>query len=246
MTLLGGNAKVMVKLMWKFRILLIGEDSPVIELFCQQLIDSDFEVHRSRSALKGLDLALEKQPDVILLNCRQGNFANLQLSRSLREALEGQDVSVIVIGENDDALSRRSALEAGADDYLAEKAGKRHLLSRINRILRGDPDDGGRVLTYADVEMDVDRYRVRRRGVALSLTTTQFKLLRHFLEHPHRVFTRTRLKEEVWGADSNIDETTINASIRRIRQVLGSVGGPELIRTVRGIGYSLDGNGNDH
>lgn len=224
--------------------LIIGEMDSITDLFSRHLTRAGFEVNHRTSALGGLEIALQKQPNLILLNCREGDFANMQLSRSLREELLGEDFSIVIIGEKDDAITRRFALEAGANDYIVDKGEEQDLLFRVDRILRGDPHCDSRVLRYADVEMDLERHRVRRRDVALSLTATQFNLLRHFMEHPHHVFTRTRLREEVWGANRDIDEKTVNAAIHRIRQELDSAGGPPLIRTVRGIGYSLDGGGN--
>ena len=98
----------------------------------------------------------------------------------------------------------------------------------------------GEQLAYRDIEMDVEAHRVRRGGKPVQLGPTEFRLLRHFLEHPGRVFSRDRLLESVWQHDPDIDARTVDVHIRRLRLSLNEGGLPDLIRTVRSAGYSLD------
>jgi two-component system phosphate regulon response regulator PhoB len=91
--------------------------------------------------------------------------------------------------------------------------------------------------------MDVDGHRVRRAGKPVQLGPTEFRLLRHFLEHPGRVFSRERLLDSVWSHDSDIDARTVDVHVRRLRKALNERGRPDLIRTVRSAGYSLDADG---
>jgi two-component system phosphate regulon response regulator PhoB len=93
---------------------------------------------------------------------------------------------------------------------------------------------------YADLEMDVVAHRVRRSGEQVALGPTEFRLLKHFLEHPGRVFSRERLLDAVWSHDPDIDARTVDVHIRRLRQALNGAGRGDLIRTVRSAGYSLD------
>jgi two-component system phosphate regulon response regulator PhoB len=88
--------------------------------------------------------------------------------------------------------------------------------------------------------MDIVAHRVRRGGEYVSLGPTEFRLLKHFLEHPRRVFSRDRLLETVWSHDSEIDARTVDVHVRRLRQALNLGARPDLIRTVRSAGYSLD------
>jgi len=93
---------------------------------------------------------------------------------------------------------------------------------------------------YADVEMDVAAHRVRRGGDAIALGPTEFRLLKHLLEHPGRVFSRERLLDTVWAHDPDIDTRTVDVHVRRLRQALNMGDRPDIIRTVRSAGYSLD------
>jgi two-component system phosphate regulon response regulator PhoB len=105
------------------------------------------------------------------------------------------------------------------------------------------PALAGEQLTYADVDMDVVAHRVRRAGEQVPLGPTEFRLLKHFLEHPGRVFSRERLLDAVWSHDPDIDARTVDVHVRRLRQALNIGDRPDLIRTVRSAGYSLDSEG---
>jgi two-component system phosphate regulon response regulator PhoB len=117
----------------------------------------------------------------------------------------------------------------------------RELVARVGAVMRRiRPALAGEQLVYADVEMDVVAHRVRRGGQPVPLGPTEFRLLRHFLEHPGRVFSRERLLDAVWSHDPDIDARTVDVHVRRLRQALNGDDKPDLIRTVRSAGYSLD------
>jgi len=107
-------------------------------------------------------------------------------------------------------------------------------------LRRVRPALAGERLAYADIEMDTASHRVRRAGSPVMLGPTEFRLLKHFLEHPGRVFSRERLLDSVWSHDPDIDARTVDVHVRRLRQALNTGGQPDLIRTVRSAGYSLD------
>ncbi len=96
------------------------------------------------------------------------------------------------------------------------------------------------LLAFADVAMEPATYKVRRGGRLVNLGPTEFRVLRHFLEHPRRVFTREELLDAVWHGGTPVDARTVDAHILRLRRALNTGGGPDLIRTVRSIGYALD------
>ena len=102
------------------------------------------------------------------------------------------------------------------------------------------PALAGERLAYADIEMDTAAHRVRRGGEPINLGPTEFRLLRHCLEHPGRVFSRERLLDAVWSHDPDIDVRTVDVHVRRLRQAINAGDRPDLIRTVRSAGYSLD------
>ena len=141
-------------------------------------------------------------------------------------------------GEESDRIR---GLETGADDYVTKPFSPRELVARVGAVLRRvRPALAGEQLAYADVEMDVAAHRVRRGGDAIALGPTEFRLLKHLLEHPGRVFSRERLLDTVWAHDPDIDTRTVDVHVRRLRQALNTGDQPDLIRTVRSAGYSLD------
>ena len=144
-------------------------------------------------------------------------------------------------GEESDRIR---GLETGADDYVTKPFSPRELVARVGAVLRRvRPALVAEHLTYEDIEMDTKAHRVRRAGQYVPLGPTEYRLLRHFLENPGRVFSRERLVDSVWAHDPDIDLRTVDVHIRRLRKALNVGDRPDIIRTVRSAGYSLDSEG---
>jgi two-component system phosphate regulon response regulator PhoB len=107
-------------------------------------------------------------------------------------------------------------------------------------LRRVRPGLAGAALAFGEIEMDLAAHRVQRAGRPVQLTPSEFRLLRHLMENPRRVFSREQLLDSVWGRDREIEARTVDVQIRRVRRALNEAGGPDLIRTVRSAGYSLD------
>ena len=141
-------------------------------------------------------------------------------------------------GEEDDKIR---GLETGADDYLTKPFSPKELVARAGAVLRRvRPALAAEALSYAGLEMDLVAHRVRRDGQPIQLGPTEYRLLRHFLENPGRVFSRQQLLETVWPHSEDIELRTVDVHIRRLRLALGE---PDLVRTVRSAGYALDAEG---
>jgi two-component system phosphate regulon response regulator PhoB len=110
-------------------------------------------------------------------------------------------------------------------------------------LRRVRPALAGEALIYADIEMDTVGHKVKRSGKMVPLGPTEFRLLKHFLEHPAHVFSRERLLDSVWGHDSDIEPRTVDVHIRRLRKAINDGGHADIIRTVRSAGYALDAEG---
>jgi two-component system phosphate regulon response regulator PhoB len=138
-------------------------------------------------------------------------------------------------GEEDD---RVRGLETGADDYVTKPFSPKELVARVGAVMRRvRPAIAAETLDYAGIEMDLAGHKVRRDGKAVSLGPTEYRLLRHLLENPGRVFSREQLLESVWPHSEDIELRTVDVHVRRLRQALGE---PDIIRTVRSAGYALD------
>ncbi|MGI4731632.1 MAG: phosphate regulon transcriptional regulator PhoB [Janthinobacterium lividum] len=222
-------------------LLLVEDDPAIAELVAFHFEREGFGVVRSADGEEALLLAREKAPDVVLLDWMVPGLSGLEVCRQLRRMPTTANVPIIMLTARGQEEDRVRGLETGADDYVTKPFSPRELVARVAAVLRRvRPALAGEVLSYADVEMDTVGHRVRRDGEAVPLGPTEFRLLRHFLEHPGWVFSRERLLDAVWGHDSEIEIRTVDVHIRRLRKAMNAGGGADLIRTVRSAGYSLD------
>ena len=141
-------------------------------------------------------------------------------------------------GEEGDRIR---GLNSGADDYITKPFSPSELIARIRAVLRRTrPASETDTLSFEDLEMDLVAHKVRRNDRDIHLGPTEFRLLRHFLEHPGRVFSREQLLDRVWGPDVYVEPRTVDVHIRRLRKAINEEPELDLIRTVRSAGYALD------
>ena len=186
-------------------------------------------------------MARESPPDLVLLDWMIEGVAGIEVCRRLRRAPATAQVPIIMLTARGEEADRIRGLETGADDYVAKPFSPRELVARVGAVLRrARPALAAERLAYADLEMDLVAHKVKRAGHMVALGPTEFRLLRHFLERPGRVFSRERLLDSVWGQDSDIELRTVDVHIRRLRKAINAGGRPDVIRTVRSAGYALD------
>lgn len=231
--------------MARARLLLVEDDEALAELLSWHFEREDFDVERTADGDEALMLARENPPDLVLLDWMiEGQVSGIEVCRRLRKLPDTANVPIIMLTARGEEEDRVRGLETGADDYVTKPFSPRELVARVGAVLRRvRPALAGERLAYGGIEMDAVAHRVRRDGVALQLGPTEFRLLRHFLEHPGRVFSRERLLDSVWGRDSEIEPRTVDVHIRRLRQAINLGDRPDLIRTVRSAGYALDAEG---
>ncbi|WP_420607045.1 phosphate regulon transcriptional regulator PhoB [Novosphingopyxis sp.] len=225
----------------KPRMLLVEDDESLAELVRWHFEREEFEVRQTPDGEEALLLAREQTPDIVLLDWMIENLSGIEVCRQLRKIETTANVPIIMLtarGEEDDRIR---GFEIGADDYVTKPFSPRELVARVNAVLRRvRPALAGETLKFADVEMDTVAHKVRRDGEVVPLGPTEYRLFKHFLEHPGWVFSRERLLDSVWGHDSDIEPRTVDVHIRRLRKALNAGDRPDLIRTVRSAGYSLD------
>jgi two-component system phosphate regulon response regulator PhoB len=200
-----------------------------------------YDIVRTADGDEALLLAEERTPDLVILDWMIEGVTGIEVCRRLRRRSSTAQVPIIMLTARGEESDRIRGLETGADDYVTKPFSPRELIARIGAVLRRiRPALAGEQLVFGDVEMDVDSHRVRRGGHAIQLGPTEFRLLRHLMEQPGRVFSRERLLDAVWGHDPDIDARTVDVHIRRLRKALNQGDKPDVIRTVRSAGYSLD------
>src|SRR5690349_19219294 len=200
-----------------------------------------YDIARTADGDEALLLAEEHTPDLVVLDWMIEGVSGIEVCRRLRRRATTANVPIMMLTARGEEGDRIRGLETGADDYITKPFSPRELVARVGAVLRRvRPALAGEQLAYADVEMDVAAHRVRRGGDPIALGPTEFRLLKHLLEHPGRVFSRERLLDTVWAHDPDIDTRTVDVHVRRLRQALNNGDHPDLIRTVRSAGYSLD------
>ena len=227
--------------MARAKMLLVEDDAALAELLVYHFKREDFEVAHTPDGEEALLLAKEATPDIVLLDWMVEGLSGIEVCRRLRRMPETANIPIIMLTARGEEEDRVRGLETGADDYVTKPFSPRELVARVGAVLRRvRPALAGEQLAYADLEMDVAAHRVRRSGEQVALGPTEFRLLKHFLEHPGRVFSRERLLDAVWSHDPEIDTRTVDVHVRRLRQALNGPDRADLIRTVRSAGYSLD------
>ena len=220
------------------RLLLVEDDRPIAELVKFHFSRADFTVTTTPSGEEAQILIDEIKPDLVILDWMIEGISGIELCRRLRRNPATANLPIIMLtarGEEDDRLR---GLETGADDYVTKPFSPKELVARATAVLRRvRPALTNQKIEYSGLVMDLAAFRVTRDGVPLHLGPTEFRLLRQFIENPVRVFSRQHLLENVWPHDDDIELRTVDVHIRRLRMALGE---PEMIRTVRSVGYSLD------
>ncbi len=178
--------------------------------------------------------------DIVLLDLMLPGLPGTEVCRQIRQT---SNVPVIMVSAKDDEIDKVVGLELGADDYVTKPYSPRELVARIRAVLRRgvEPDLPPTVLEAGPVRMDVERHQVTVRGSDQRLPLKEFELLEFFLRNPGRVLTRGQLIDRIWGSDYVGDTKTLDVHVKRLRAKLEEdPSDPQLLTTVRGLGYKLD------
>jgi two-component system phosphate regulon response regulator PhoB len=227
------------------KILLVEDDVHLVELISYNLEKENFDVVRTPDGEEALVLAQEEKPDLVILDWMIANLSGIEVCRQLRRLPATANLPIVMLTARAEEADRIRGLETGADDYVTKPFSPRELIARVRALLRRlRPALQGGQLDYAGISMDTTSHKVTREGRAVQLGPTEFRLLRHFLEHPGRVFSREQLLDSVWGRDVYVEQRTVDVHIRRLRKAINANPGgeefPDVIRTVRSAGYALD------
>lgn len=222
-------------------ILLVEDEAALVTLLTYNLEKAGFEVRAAMDGDEGLTMIAERLPDLVVLDWMLPEVSGIEICRQIRRNKVTARLPVIMLTARGEEADRLRGLETGADDYITKPFSPKELIARIRAVLRRSrPATSADELSFADVRLDLAAHRVTRNGREVHLGPTEFRLLRHFLENPGRVFSRERILDAVWGEDAYVEPRTVDVHIRRLRKALNDSGGADLIRTVRAAGYALD------
>lgn len=220
----------------KGSILLVEDDPVIAEFVATELRLEGYAVLIEPDGVRGLLAARQNSPDLVILDRMLPGMDGGEICHRLRQT---SDVPIIMLTALGSLHDRVEGLNLGANDYLAKPFALEELIARINAQLRARAPRAKTMLAFADLSVDLDTHEASRGNRPLSLTPTEFELLRYLLEHARQVKTREQIVQAVWGYDFVGETNVVDVYIRYLRTKIEQPGQPRLIHTVRGIGYIL-------
>jgi DNA-binding response OmpR family regulator len=223
---------------------LVADDEARIRDILRSYLEADgFDVVEAGDGEEALRRARERTPDVAVLDVMMPGLDGIEVLRQLRSE---SDVYVIMLTAKSEEVDKLVGLSVGADDYVTKPFSPREVVARVRAVLRRqrlrEPSAPGERLVFDDLTIDTARREVERHGESVALSALEFDLLVALARAPGRVLSRTELLQRVWGWDFYGDERVVDVHIRSIRRALGDrADAPELIGTVRGVGYKFLG-----
>ena len=223
------------------RILIVDDEERIRSLVASYLKSDGFEVVEADNGRDALAEVERRKPDLVIMDVRMPGMDGFEALSEIRKI---SDVYVIMLTARAEETDRIVGLSVGADDYVTKPFSPRELVARVKAVLRrarsSSSTNSADRLEFDSVVIDVGRREVIRNGVPTELTALQFDLLATLAESPGRVFSRGQLIERVWGWDFYGDERIVDVHIRNLRKALADeASDPEVIGTVRGVGYKL-------
>ena len=222
----------------KDKILIVEDEGAIRDMLGYALMKAGFlceeaaDTQAARSTLKAA------RPDLILLDWMLPGMSGIDYARRLKSAPETRDIPIIMLTAKGEEADKVRGLETGADDYITKPFSTRELVARVRAVLRRYVKaETGALIEINGLRLDPETYRVTANGQDIEISPTEFKLLRFFIGHPERVYSRSRLLDQVWGENVYVEERTVDVHIRRLRKTLEPFGFQRYIQTVRSVGY---------
>jgi len=221
-----------------YRVLVVDDEPNIVEVIAMALRFQGFIVERAGSGREALAAVSSFKPHLMILDVMLPDMEGFEVASRLGAQRAG--VPIIFLTARDTTEDKVRGLSGGGDDYMTKPFSLEELVARIRTILRrsgqASPESGR--LSFEDLEMDEESREVTRAGEPIALTATEYRLLRYLMLNPRRVLTRAQLLDHVWNYDFGGDGRVLETYISYLRKKLDAHG-PPLIRTVRGVGYSL-------
>ena len=220
------------------RILVVDDEPSIVDAVATALRYEGYQVEEVYNGRDALAAVASAEPDLIVLDWMLPDIEGIEVGRRLRAL--GCKSAVLFLTAKDSTENKVEALRAGGDDYVTKPFSLAEIVARVQAILRRSacalPGD---VLRFADVVLDEERHEVHRGETLVSLTGTEFALLRFFMLNPRRVLSKTQILQNVWHYDFGGNANVVETYVSYLRKKLDSLG-PPLIKTVRQAGYMLE------
>ncbi len=221
-------------------LLIVEDESAIAEMLVESLTQAGYSPVHTGTAGEARTALATQRFELALIDWMLPGSSGLELVRNIRADENLRDIAVIMITARTSEHDITTGLDAGADDYITKPFSPRELQSRIRALLRRTLNYASdQPLTNGALSLHPQTHRVSVNDQTIELNHTEFKLLRHFMINPDRVYSRAQLLDSVWGTDTYIEERTVDVQILRLRKALRSANLDDVIETVRGAGYRL-------
>jgi len=219
-------------------ILVIEDERRLASLVRRALQEEGHKVEVSNDGAEGLDMAEATGYDLLVLDLMLPHLDGVEICRRLRST--GSDVRILMLTARDAVEDRVAGLEAGADDYLVKPFSFTELIARVRALARRQIQPQAEIeLTSGDLVLDLQRHEARREGRTIELTAKEFQLLEYLMRNAGYVMTRTQILDQVWGYNLDSFSNVVDIYVHYLRNKIDRDFSEPLIRTVRGVGYSL-------
>ncbi len=230
----------------KKTILIVDDEQPIIDMLVYNLQKEGYNTLEATDGEKAVDLALNENPDLILLDIMIPKIDGLSVCKRIRHTL---NVPIIMLTAKSEEIDKILGLELGADDYITKPFSIRELMARIKANLRKGkgnyeegiaPEANTNKIIVGNLQLDIDKFETRVKNKVIDLTLREFEVLKYLANQPGQVVTRETLLEKVWGYEYYGDIRTVDVTVRRIREKIEEdTSNPKILITKRGVGYYI-------
>lgn len=228
------------------RILVVEDEEAIREMVAFGLGRAGYEVDEAEDCQAARTAVADHMPDLILLDWMLPDVSGLEFARSLRRDDMTRDIPVIMLTARTQEDDKVRGLEGGVDDYITKPFSARELVARIKAVMRRSAPEGDSDEVAANgLVMNLASHRIVADGTPIELGPTEFRMLKFFMTHQDRVYSRGQLLDHIWGGNVFVEERTVDVHILRLRKALAATGYDRLIQTVRGAGYRFSTLEND-
>ena len=222
------------------KVLIVDDEPDILDLLKYNLEKEGYQVQTALDGIKGVEIAKQFIPDLILLDIMMPKQDGVETCRQLRDLSELGHTFIVFLTARVEEYSEVAAFETGADDYIAKPIKPRALMSRINALFRrkNSKQPENEKIEVGDLIIDRESYVVYQSGNELNLPKKEFELLYFLAQHSGKVFSREDLLHNIWGTDVYVLARTVDVHVRKVREKIGE----GYITTIKGVGYKLEIN----
>jgi two-component system, OmpR family, alkaline phosphatase synthesis response regulator PhoP len=226
----------------KYRILLVDDETDILEFLGYNIEREGYEVHTSNNGRDAIKKASEIKPHLILLDVMMPEMDGIETCEELRRSPDHENTLIAFLTARGEDYSQIAGFSAGADDYISKPIKPKVLISRIQALLKRVKisesetiTEKSQIIEMSDIIIDRERFLITKGGKDLVLPKKEFELLNLLISKPDKVFTREEIFSRVWGDNVIVGDRTIDVHIRKLREKIGE----EYIKTIKGVGYKF-------